>query len=163
MFGRSGNAQSATRAVASLANTHSATLAVALIAMAPLVAQAHHAYRSVYDFNRTETLVGEVVRLELVNPHARLFVDVANENGDIVEWMIEGPGKLSLARRGWTDDMFADGETITAVGNPASAGHNAIWLERLVRSDGTEIIDPLIADALAIEEQRRERIRRATQ
>ncbi len=146
-----------------LANMQSAALAVALLTMAPLVAQAHHSYRVVYDFSTTETLVGEVVRLELVNPHARLFVNVTNENGDVEEWMIEGPGKLSLARRGWTDDMFADGESITAVGNPASAGQNAIWLERLVRSDGTEIIDPLIADALAIEEERRERIRRANQ
>ena len=146
-----------------LANIQSSALAVALMTMAPPIAQAHHSYRVVYDFSTTETLVGEVVRLELVNPHARLFVNVTNENGDVEEWMIEGPGKLSLARRGWTDDMFADGETITAVGNPSSAGHNAIWLERLVRSDGTEIIDPLIADALAIEEERRERIRRATQ
>ena len=146
-----------------LANIQSSALAVALMTMAPPIAQAHHSYRVVYDFSTTETLVGEVVRLELVNPHARLFVNVTNENGDVEEWMIEGPGKLSLARRGWTDDMFADGETITVVGNPASAGHNAIWLERLVRSDGTEIIDPLIADALAIEEERRERIRRATQ
>ena len=146
-----------------LANIQSSALAVALMTMAPPIAQAHHSYRVVYDFSTTETLVGEVVRLELVNPHARLFVNVTNENGDVEEWMIEGPGKLSLARRGWTDDMFADGETITAVGNPASAGHNAIWLERLVRSDGTEIIDPLIADALAIEEERRERIRRANQ
>ena len=144
-------------------NTQSAALAVALVTMALPGAQAHHSYRVVYDFSTTETLVGEVVRLELVNPHARLFINVTNENGDVEEWMIEGPGKLSLARRGWTDDMFADGETITAVGNPASAGHNAIWLESLVKSDGTEIIDPLIADALAIEEERRERIRRATQ
>ena len=141
----------------------SAALVVAVMTMAPPIAQAHHSYRVIYDFSTTETLVGEVVTLELVNPHARLFVNVTNENGDVEEWMIEGPGKLSLARRGWTDDMFADGETITAVGNPSSAGHNAIWLERLVRSDGTEIIDPLIADALAIEEERRERIRRATQ
>ena len=146
-----------------LASMQSAALAVALMTMAPLLAQAHHAYRVAYDFRTTETLVGEVVRLELVNPHARLFINVTNGNGDVEEWMIEGPGKLSLARRGWTDDMFTEGETITAVGNPSSASHNAIWLERLVRSDGTEIIDPLIADALAIEEERRERIRRANQ
>ena len=107
--------------------------------------------------------MGEFVRLELVNPHARLFIAVTNESGGVEEWMVEGPGKLSLARRGWTDDMFADAESITAVGNPSSAGHNAIWLEKIVKSDGTEIVDPLIADALAIEAERQERIRRATQ
>ena len=139
------------------------TLAIVLVALAPLFARAHHAYRVAYDFSKTETLVGEFARLELVNPHARLFIAVTNESGDVEEWMVEGPGKLSLARRGWTDDMFADAESITAVGNPSSAGHNAIWLEKIVKSDGTEIVDPLIADALAIEAERQERIRRATQ
>lgn len=139
------------------------TLALASITLAPLLAQAHHAYRVAYDVTRTESLEGQVVRLELVNPHARLFVDVTNEDGDVVQWMVEGPGKLSLARRGWTDDTFTVGETISALGNPSSAGHNAIWLLRIVKSDGTELMDPLTADALAIEEERRERIRRATQ
>jgi len=126
-------------------------------------AQAHHAFRSVYDFNQTRTIEGRVVRLELVNPHARLFLAIANEHGDEEEWVIEGPGKLALARRGWTDDMFAAGEMITAVGNPSLAGNNAIWLESIARSDGTVIIDPLVADELAIEEDRRQRIQRAAE
>lgn len=131
------------------------------IAMAPLAAWSHHAYRVAYDFTRTATLEGEFVRLELVNPHARLYINVLNQSGEVEAWTVEGPGKLSLARRGWTDDMFAPGEKITAVGNPSSQGQQAIWLEKIVKSDGTEIIDPLIADALAIEAERRERARRA--
>lgn len=58
--------------------------------------------------------------------------------------------------------MFAADEIFTAVGNPASAGDNAIWLESIARSDGTAIIDPLVAHELAIEEDRRLRIQRAT-
>jgi hypothetical protein len=127
------------------------------------LAHGHHAFRVVYDFSQTRTIEGRVVRLELVNPHARLFLAVANEDGNEEEWMIEGPGKLALARRGWTDDMFADGEIITAVGNPASAGDNAIWLESIARSDGSVIIDPLVSDELAIEEERRQRIRRSAE
>ena len=126
-----------------------------LAALASFTARAHHSYRVVYDFSETRTLEGRVVRLELVNPHAKLFLDVTDESGEVEEWMVEAPGKLALARRGWTDDMFAEGEAITAVGNPSAAGHNAIWLEKIVKSDGTEILDPLIADALAIEAARR--------
>ena len=133
-------------------------LGVLLAALMTTCANAHHAFRAVYDFNQTRTIEGRVVRLELVNPHARLFLAIANEHGVEEEWMIEGPGKLALARRGWTDDMFADGETITAVGNPALAGNNAIWLESITRSDGTVIIDPLVSDELAIEEERRQRV-----
>jgi hypothetical protein len=132
-----------------------------LFILVPLTAQAHHAYRAVYDFSKTETLEGQVVKLELVNPHARIFITVTGEDGEVEEWMIEGPGKLSLGRRGWTDDMFVESEAITVIGNPSFEGHRAIWFEKITLSDGTDIIDPLIADQLAIEEERRERARRA--
>lgn len=137
------------------------TLVASLLLM-PAVG-AHHAFRVAYDFSRTETLEGRVVRLELVNPHMRLYVDVTTESGETEQWLIEGPGKLALARRGWTDDLFAGGELISAVGNPSAAGHQAIWLETIVMPDGSVLIDPLVSDALAIEEERRERARRARQ
>ncbi len=127
------------------------------------VATAHHAFRVIYDFSTTETIEGRVVNLELVNPHARLYIEVTDENGETVQWIVEGPGKLSLARRGWTDDMFETGEPLTIVGNPSNLEDNAIWLEKIVRADGTEVIDPLVADELAIEEDRRLRIERARQ
>lgn len=129
----------------------------------PLAAYGHHAYRVAYDFSKTETLEGKVVRLELVNPHARIYVSVNTADGETEEWTIEGPGRLALARRGWTDDMFDGGGIITAVGNPSSQGHRAIWLERLVMPDGTEILDPLVADELEIEAQRRERAQQVKQ
>lgn len=59
--------------------------------------------------------------------------------------------------------MFVGREAITAIGNPSSEGRSAIWLEKIIMPDGTEIIDPLIADQLAIENERRERARRASQ
>ncbi|MGI9258238.1 MAG: DUF6152 family protein [Gammaproteobacteria bacterium] len=127
----------------------------------PAIATAHHAFRVIYDFSRTETIEGTVVNLELVNPHARLHVDVTDENGETARWVVEGPGKLALARRGWTDGMFATGEALTIVGNPSNVDENAIWLEKIVRADGSEVIDPLVADELAIEEDRRLRIQRA--
>ena len=127
----------------------------------PSITTAHHAFRVIYDFSRTETIEGSVVNLELVNPHARLHIEVADENGVTTQWVVEGPGKLSLARRGWTDDMFATGEQLTIVGNPSNTDDNAIWLEKIVRADGSEVIDPLVADELAIEEDRRLRIQRA--
>ena len=132
-------------------------------ALVPLTAQTHHAFRVAYDFNKTETLEGQVVKLELVNPHARIFINVTSEDGKVEEWMIEGPGRLALERRGWTEDMFVGREAITAIGNPSSEGRSAIWLEKIIMPDGTEIIDPLIADQLAIENERRERARRASQ
>ena len=132
-----------------------------LCCLSPALLNAHHAFRAIYDFSKIETVEGNVVELELVNPHARIHIDVTSENGEVERWVIEGPGKLALARRGWTDDMFTPGEMISVSGNPSFAGDNAIWIEKIVTADGREIIDPLVSDQLAIEEERRNRIRNA--
>ena len=124
------------------------------------LADAHHNFRVAYDFSQTQTLEGRVARWELVNPHMRLYIDVTTESGETEQWLVEGPGKLALARRGWTDDTFTGNELISVAGNPSASGDLAIWLERIVLADGTELIDPLVSDALAIEEERRERVRR---
>ncbi len=127
------------------------------------IAQAHHSFRGVFDFSKHTTLRGTVVKFDLLNPHARVFMEVVNENGETEQWVVEAPGKLSLARRGWTDDMFGDREVITATGNPSSTGKMAIWLEDLVLNDGTKFIDPLVSDDEAIEAERRDRAQRAAE
>jgi len=141
----------------------SPTFLLCVLGLLPSLAAAHHAFRGVYDFSTSNTIEGAVVTLELVNPHARLYLDVTTLAGETERWLVEGPGKLSLARRGWSDDMFAPGDIITAVGNPSNTDDHAIWLEKIVMPDGTEIIDPLVADELAIEAERRERVRQAQQ
>ena len=127
------------------------------------IAQAHHSFRGVFDFSKHTTLHGAVVKFDLLNPHARVFMEVVNENGETEQWVLEAPGKLSLARRGWTDDMFGDREVITATGNPSSTGKMAIWLESIVLSDGTEFIDPLVSDDDVIEVERRARAQQAAE
>ena len=77
---------------------------------------AHHASQPLYDMTQTVTLEAEVVRLELVNPHMQLFVTVIDADGEAVEWIIDGPGRLSLARHGWTPETFLPGDMITVTG-----------------------------------------------
>ena len=133
--------------------------AAVLMCVLPLPgALAHHAFVAIYDPRETATIEGEFAGLELVNPHAWIYIDVTADNE---QWTIEAAGKLSLARRGWTDDMFQEGEVITVVGNPAFSGDNAMWMVRIIRSDGSEYFSPLVEDANAIEAERRERARRA--
>ena len=140
-----------------------AVVAAIAAATAPLGTVAHHASGAVYDSSATTVIEGEFAGLELVNPHTWVRISVTDESGEAEEWTIEAPGKLSLARRGWTDTLFSPGETLTAVGHPAWSGGNAMWLVRIVKPDGTEYWDPAEEDALAIEAERRERVRRATQ
>ena len=139
----------------------SACAAALVCALPSQGALAHHAFVAVYDPGQTTTIEGVFTGLELVNPHARIYIDVAAEDGGAEQWTVEAAGKLSLARRGWTDDMFRQGEVITATGNPANSGANAMWLVRIVKSDGSEYFSPLAEDTNAIEAERRERARRA--
>ncbi|MDD9998819.1 MAG: DUF6152 family protein [Rhodospirillaceae bacterium] len=133
-----------------------------LMCMLPLPgALAHHAFVAVYNPRETATIEGEFAGLELVNPHAWIYIDVAAENGRTEQWTVEAAGKLSLARRGWTDDLFQQGEVITAVGHPALSGDTAMWMVKIVKSDGREYFAPNVEDANAIEAERRERARRA--
>ena len=66
-------------AIARAARPAGVAVALLFTVLAIPVASAHHAYRVVYDFSQTRTIEGRVVRLELVNPHARLFLSVPNE------------------------------------------------------------------------------------
>ena len=140
-----------------------AVIAAIAAATSPLGTVAHHASGAVYDSTTTTVVEGEFTGLELVNPHTWVHINVAAESGQAEEWTVEAPGKLSLARRGWTDTLFSPGETLTAFGHPARSGGNAMWLVRIVKSDGTEYWNPAEEDALAIEAERRERVRRARQ
>jgi len=134
---------------------------IGLLFICIVVAQSavgHHAFRGVYDFNTRVTLDGVFIKLDLVNPHARLYIDVTNDGGIAQRWVIEAPGKLSLARRGWADSMFVDGESLQIIGHPSLTSSQSIWLEKIIAADGTEYIDPLVEDQLAIEEERRQRV-----
>ena len=129
-----------------------------LVGLSSNVARAHHSFAATYDPARLVTVEGIVTGLQLVNPHAIIHVNVTNDSGEVEDWLIEMPGKLSLARRGWTDETIIPGETVTAVGNPSLTGKNAMWWQRVTLTDGTELLFPALADQLAIEAHRRERV-----
>ncbi len=133
-----------------------ATAAFAVLALSPQASQAHHSFPAVYDPARLVSVTGVITNLELTNPHAIIYIDVTNDSGEIEGWVIEMPGKLSLARRGWTDETVVPGESITATGHPSRGGANAMWWQRMTIADGSELLFPALADQLAIEALRRE-------
>jgi len=105
------------------------------------------------------TVEGTVTELQLKNPHAEIFLDVTDDQGGIANWRIEMSGKLSLSRRGWTDDTVMQGDRITVVGNPSLTGKPELWWNTLILEDGTQIDDPLLQDSNAIDAERRQRAR----
>jgi len=140
-----------------------AVLLAGVIGFPVSASYAHHSFAGVFDMSSVVQFEARVVKLELRNPHAIIHIEIINEQGDVEQWTIDGPGKLALVRRGWADDMFEEGELITVYGNPSLRGKPILWLSKIVKADGVELVDPLVEDDRAIEEERRARRSRTGQ
>lgn len=97
----------------------------------------HHNAASHYVLDQTITITGTVTQFRLINPHARIYLDVAHESGVIENWMAEGNAAGILKRRGWTSDSLKPGDLIEITGRPARDGGNKIDWELIRLEDGT--------------------------
>jgi hypothetical protein len=119
---------------------------------------AHHARSPVYNASRSVTVEGLVTEFNFYNPHAVISLDVTDDAGELVKWSIELAGKLNLTVGGWTDDSVMVGERVVITGNPTHTGSPGLWLVRLIRADGSELLLPGEVRSNALEDERRRRI-----
>jgi len=64
--------------------------------------RAHHSFAAEFDANQPVTLKGTIVKMDWVNPHTWIHLDVKNPDGTVTRWMIEGGTPNTLVRRGFT-------------------------------------------------------------
>jgi hypothetical protein len=91
-------------------------IAATLLVGTTLPLAAHHAFGSEFDPNRPVLLKGKVVKVEWVNPHAWIHMEVTNPDGTKDVWMVEGGSPNSLLRRGVTKDSLQAGTEIIVDG-----------------------------------------------
>ncbi len=127
-------------------------LAAGLLAVS---AHAHHSNDYHFDRNVGVTVSGTVKMFRFINPHARLLVDVAGEDGSVVTWDCEMAGSNGLMRRGWTRDVFRPGDEIVIRGFAARRHETECYFDIAEFSDGRVIAldDSFDPDAPAAERQ----------
>ena len=100
-----------------------AALATALTGAGTAPAQAHHAFASEYDIDKPITLKGTLTRLEWINPHGWVYVDVTDaKTKKTTNWAIEFGGPNALLRRGLRKTDFPVGSVVTVQGYLAKNG-----------------------------------------
>jgi hypothetical protein len=110
--------------------THVATVVGLLLALVPAV-WAHHS-QSEFDSRAKVEVQGAVTKVDWRSPHVWIYVDVADDKGQKVNWSFELPSPNTLMRRGWTRDSLKPGDIVKVAGSPAR-NHPAIAIATSIK------------------------------
>ena len=96
----------------------------------------HHSFAAEFDANKPTTLTGTVTKVEWMNPHARFYVDVKDDKGEVVRWACESGAPGALSRRGFKRSLLKLGDTLIVDGYRAKNGANLMDARRVTLPDG---------------------------
>jgi uncharacterized protein DUF6152 len=105
-----------------------------VVVLAAMPVRAHHAFSAEFDAKRPIKLQGTIARMEWINPHTWIHLDVKKPNGKVERWMIEGGPPNALYRRGFTKNSLPVGVEIIVEGFQAKDGS--------MRGNGRDITFP---------------------
>jgi hypothetical protein len=108
-----------------------------LMAAAPM--WAHHAFAAEFDAQKPVKLKGTVVKVEFINPHSWIHMDVKDADGKVTRWMVEGGSPNALFRRGVNKDALPQGTEILVDGYQAKDGSNRANGRDITFADGKKL------------------------
>jgi hypothetical protein len=108
----------------------------AALVLAAFAVEAHHAFSTEFDANRPVSFTGKVSKVELINPHSWIHIDVVDESGNTVTWMIEGGSPNALVRRGVTKATIPVGSELSVEGYQARDGSHKAVGRNIAFADG---------------------------
>jgi len=116
-------------------------LAVALTILGGTPARAHHSFDAEYDATKTATLTGIVTKVDWINPHITLAMDVKTESGKVESWSFESNPPAWFRRVGVNRNDLAKaiGQTVTAEGVRSKDGSPFGYMQKITLADGTSL------------------------
>ena len=104
------------------------------VAAAAVPVIAHHSFAAEFDAKKPVKLRGTVTKMEWINPHSWIHIDVKTPDGKVEQWMVEGGAPNALLRRGWNKNSLLPGTEILVEGFQAKDG--------AMRANGRDITFP---------------------
>jgi len=99
-------------------------------------ARAHHSFAAEFDANQPITLTGTLTKMEWVNPHGWIYIDVKGPDGKTANWAIEAGGPTALLRRGLRATDFPVGLEIVVEGYRSKDGSPKANGQKVTFADG---------------------------
>jgi len=100
---------------------------------------AHHSFAAEFDGNQPITVNGTVSRMDWVNPHSWIYVDVKDASGQVVQWRFEMGPPNALLRMGWRKSSVPPGTPVKIEGYRAKSGKNVANAKTVTLPDGREL------------------------
>ena len=111
----------------------------AVLVLSAAGVSAHHSFSAEFDSTKPVQLRGTVAKVEWINPHTWIHIDVKDANGAAVRWMIEGGTPNTLLRRGLTKASLPEGTEIVVDGYRAKNGLNRANGRDVTFADGRKL------------------------
>jgi hypothetical protein len=109
------------------------------LGVAAVSVEAHHAFASEFDARKPVALRGKITKMEWINPHAWMHLEVKKPDGTVENWMIEAGPPGALVRRGWKKDSVIPGTEVLVEGYQAIDGSRRANGRDVTFPDGTRL------------------------
>jgi len=110
-----------------------------LLAAATAPAIAHHSFAAEFDAAKPVKLEGTVTKMDWINPHSWIHIDVTTPSGEVQKWMVEGGAPNALLRRGWNRNSLPVGTKISVQGFQAKDGAFRANGRDITLADGSKL------------------------
>jgi hypothetical protein len=101
----------------------------------------HHSFAAEFDAAKPVELKGVVTRIDWVNPHAWIYMDVKDEKGTVLSWGCELGSPNLLTRNGWTRESLKAGDSIVVTGSQAKDGSHIANARTVRLADGKRVFN----------------------